>query len=144
MWAFGSPRLTSASPILGVDTVKRSNVRSPGVMPPSSTLQKLAGRSSTRTTQCCLSAAWSTIRSGLPVGKAFALALLVEEAFWAVICGNTSAVITRQTTANNVEIRFFKAESSLTDFEIKCEAPCSALLLAQLGSSVPGLCCEAY
>src|SRR5205809_6794767 len=51
--------------MFGVVTVKRTSVCVPGVTPPSSTLQKVAGRSSTRTTHC-----WPrselTIRSGNP------------------------------------------------------------------------------
>src|SRR2546426_11136789 len=38
-------------------------------MPPSSTLQNVAGRSSVLTAQCCLSEAWSTIRSGFPLAR---------------------------------------------------------------------------
>src|SRR5436190_12997854 len=51
--------------MFGVVTVKRTRVCVPGVTPPSSTLQNVAGRSSTRTTHC-----WPrlelTMRSGSP------------------------------------------------------------------------------
>src|SRR5688572_14374819 len=66
MWATGSPTKTSASPMFGVVTLKRITLRVPGMMLPSSTLQKLAGRSSTRTSQLLAVAFSSTMRSGNP------------------------------------------------------------------------------
>src|SRR5439155_8369429 len=57
----------SASPMFGVVTVKRMSVCSPGVMPPSSTQQQLAGRPSTRTIQLFCVALASTVRSTEPV-----------------------------------------------------------------------------
>ena len=60
----GLPMNTSPWPMFGVVTVKRMIVCVPGVMPPSCTLQKSAGRSSTRTSQLFCVALLSTIRSG--------------------------------------------------------------------------------
>src|SRR5205823_7763 len=60
----GLPTNTSPPPIFGVVTVKRMIVCVPGVIPPSCTLQKSAGRSSTRSSQLFCVAFASTIRSG--------------------------------------------------------------------------------
>src|SRR6266566_767122 len=50
--------------MFGVMTVMRRMVRTPGVTPPSSTLQKVAGRFSSRTSHCLAVASASTMRSG--------------------------------------------------------------------------------
>src|SRR5687767_5152522 len=62
--ASGLPTKTSASPMFGVVTVNRISRRSPGVTPPSCTLQNSAGSFSSRTTQCWAVACSSTTRSG--------------------------------------------------------------------------------
>src|SRR5262245_6247815 len=109
MWSFGSPSARSASPTFGVDTVKRNNVCVPGVIPPSCTLQKLAGKSSTRTTQCWRSDAWSTMRSGKSVGGLVGDGLLADDALRENNCGNARTTHAKHNAKKGATILCLKA-----------------------------------
>lgn len=95
--------------MFGVETVNRTNVCVPGVIPPSCTLQKLAGKSSTRTTQCCRSDAWSTMRSGNPVGGLVGVGLPADDALRENSCGNDRTTHAKQNAKKGVTILCLKA-----------------------------------
>src|SRR6266511_3203772 len=64
----------SASPTFGVVTVNRMSLRIPGSTSPSTTLQNVAGKFSSRTTHCCPSMSL-TIKSGSPTRSGALLSL---------------------------------------------------------------------
>src|SRR5215212_9132008 len=99
----------SSVPIFGVVTVNRTSRLVPGVIPPSSTLQKLAGRSSVRTTQWSRRTSDLTIRFAPPVGGA---ASTEVKAISFLSCG-IRAADTPITSESSNRILFFNGLSSL-------------------------------
>src|SRR5512141_2110973 len=101
--------------MFGVVTVNRSSVCVPGVTSPSWTLQKSAGRSSTRTIQLFCVALLSTMRSGNPLRLGTPLDLTAAPGAIGEVglsAGEQAAIVTSVSVASANETECGRMETS--------------------------------